>query len=343
MRIVGVDVAKVTLAGAQWRVEPVEQSVALGEYANTPAGWEALAQAVDAGAGAPTEPLLLVLEPTGGYEVGLALWATRRGWRVLRVNPYQVRQWAHSQGRRAKTDAQDAHLLTRYGVQALAAPTPPHYWQPLPSEVAELEQLLAWRDELAAQVQRERTREQQRTLHAQMPAAVPASARRLLRTLEEELETIERAIEEHLRQHDALQTARTRLLSVPGIGARNVLPILDLLARWQAATGGQGTRKGLVAFVGLDPQPYQSGTSVHRPATISRMGSRTLRAQLYMGALGALRGRNPAHSFYERLVARGKAKRLALVAASRKILVWAWAVFTSGQPFDAAKYADNTA
>lgn len=343
MRMVGVDVAKATLAGALWRPEPTEQSVTLGEYANTQAGWEALAQVVDAQVVDAAEPLLLVLEPTGGYELGLALWATQRGWQVLRVNPYQVRQWARSQGRRAKTDAQDARLLAQYGAQALAAPNPLRLWQPLPSELAELEQLLAWRDDLAAQIQRERVRAQQRALHPQMPAAVPASARRLLRTLEEELETIERTIAEHVEQHEALQQARARLLSVPGLGPRNVLPLLDLLARFQAVTGGTGTPKGLVAFVGLDPQPYQSGTSVRRAATISRMGSRLVRAQLYMGALGALRGHNPVHAFYVRLVARGKPKRLALVAASRKLLLWAWAVFTSGQPFEATRCVGNTA
>lgn len=56
-----------------------------------------------------------------------------------------------------------------------------------------------------------------------------------------------------------------------------------------------------------------------------------------MGALGALRGANPVHAFYQRLIDRGKPKKLALVAAARKLLVWAWAVFTSGHAFDATK------
>ena len=134
-----------------------------------------------------------------------------------------------------------------------------------------------------------------------------------------------------------MAAARTRLLSVPGIGPRNVLPLLVLLSRWQVQTEGQGTTKGLGALAGLDPQPYQSGTSVARHPHISRQGERRLRSRLYMGALGALRGRNAVHTFYDRLVGRGKAKKLALVAATRKILVWAWGVFHSGTPFDAAK------
>jgi transposase len=62
-----------------------------------------------------------------------------------------------------------------------------------------------------------------------------------------------------------------------------------------------------------------------------------VRRLLYMGALGASRGNIPLRSFYQRLIGRGKAKKLALVAAARKLLTWAWAVFHSGTPFDATK------
>lgn len=203
--------------------------------------------------------------------------------------------------------------------------------------MSELESLLHQRDALAELLARERTRLQQLTARPGIPAAVPASVRRLLATLEQEQAAIDQAIADHLRQYPDLAAARTRLLSVPGVGERVVLPLLVLLSRWQTQTGGQGTVKGLVALAGLDPQPYQSGTSVQRHPHISRQGERRLRSRLYMGALGALRGSNAVRAFYDRLVGRGKAKKLALVAAARKILVWAWAVFHSGTPFDAAK------
>jgi len=98
-----------------------------------------------------------------------------------------------------------------------------------------------------------------------------------------------------------------------------------------------------VASVGLDPQPHESGTSVRHPARISRHGDRSLRARWYRGALGSLRGDTPVQACYQRLVDRGKPKKLALIAAARKLLAWAWAVFSSGQPFDAAKTVKMTA
>lgn len=107
------------------------------------------------------------------------------------------------------------------------------------------------------------------------------------------------------------------------IGAKTVLPLLVLLLRWHPLTEGQGTDKGLTALIGLDPKPHENGTSVYHRPTISKMGNGEIRRLLYRGALGVLRGQNPLHDFYDRLVGRGKAKKLALVAASCKLLTWA--------------------
>lgn len=114
MRILGIDVAKATLEVAVWQDGQVQS---LGAVANTPEGWEALARQVDPprgvvpGVAAAVEDVRVVLEPTGGYELGVALWASQRGWLVVRPNPRHVRDWARSQGRRAKTDRQDAVVL----------------------------------------------------------------------------------------------------------------------------------------------------------------------------------------------------------------------------------------
>jgi len=63
-----------------------------------------------------------------------------------------------------------------------------------------------------------------------------------------------------------------------------------------------------------------------------------VRRYLYLGALGGVHGKNALRTFYRRLVSRGKAKRLALVAAAHKILIWAWAVFSQGVDFDPSRF-----
>ncbi|MEZ4737087.1 MAG: IS110 family transposase [Caldilineaceae bacterium] len=75
-------------------------------------------------------------------------------------------------------------------------------------------------------------------------------------------------------------------------------------------TSGQGDARGFVAFIGLDPQPHLSGSSVHKHPGISKMGDSELRRLLYMEALGAISGNNPLRTFYRRLLDRGKAKKL---------------------------------
>lgn len=96
----------------------------------------------------------------------------------------------------------------------------------------------------------------------------------------------------------------------------------------------------MTAYLGLDAQEYSSGSSVRKRATISKMGNSQMRSRLYLAALGGVRGKNsPLQTFYQRLVNRGKSKKLALVASSRKIAVWAWAVFQQGVDFDPSRFA----
>jgi transposase len=186
-------------------------------------------------------------------------------------------------------------------------------------------------------LQRERRRYAQRGVRPDAATTVRASVERLLKAVEDALADLERAIAAQVQRHAALRAGAARLRTVPGVGARVALPLLVTCKRSQVLTSGQGAAKGLVASVGRDPQPPESGTRVQRPARISRPGDRGLRARWYMGALGALRADHPVPAFYQRLVDRGKPKTLALVAAARTLLVWAWAVFVSGQAFDPTK------
>jgi transposase len=322
--VLGIDIAKRTFAAARWRGG---HGQALGTFPNTPEGFAALRTQLAAALGERAE-VQLVMEPTGGYELPLAYWAHEQGWRVSLPNPRQVRDWANGLGRRAKTDAQDALTLARYGAERR-----PHGWQPLPAEIAELESLLRRKDDLEGMLQQERNRQGALAGRPGVAGAVPGSVDRVIRLLEEELRALEQTIKAHRRQHASIRAAAERLRSVPGIGAKTVLHLVVLLHRWQTLTAGQGRDKGLVAYLGLDPQPHESGTSVRGRAAISRLGERGLRRRLFMAALGGTRHDNALRRFYRGLVDRGKAKKLALVAAARKLLVWAWAVFRRQQPF----------
>lgn len=306
-----------------------------GRFSNDAAGCARLAQVVTAAAQqAQTDTIHLILEPTGGYEQPLAHFALAQGWRVSLPNPRQVRDWAKGSGRRAKNDRQDSLTLTAYGCEQ-----EPPAWRPLPEPVAELEALLQRRDDLTGMRQQEQNRQHAQQARGAADGPVAESLAQSIAYLQQAIAEIDQQIQTHVDQHPELKAEAKRLRTVPGIGARNVLPILVLLSRWSALTQQQGDRQGLTAYVGLDPVPHESGTSVHKPAGISRQGNPMLRRRLYMSALGGVRGHNVLREFYQRLVGRGKRKRLALVAAARKLLTWAWAVFRAKCDFDPQKAA----
>jgi transposase len=324
----GVDIAATTFTAATW-VDGA--GTRLGTFPNTPDGFAQLAAHP---ALAQASAIHLVLEPTGGYELALAHFALEHGWQVSLPNPKQVRDFAKGRGRRAKTDGQDALNLARF-----AAEGDPPAWHPLPPEVAELESLQRRKDDVEHLLRQERNRRHALAPRPGQHQAVPRSLERVIEALEADVAELEQAIADHLKQHAELRAAVQRLQTVPGVGAKTGVPLLILLYRWAVLTDGQGTAKGLAAYVGLDPQPHESGTSVHKSPTISRMGDKVVRRKLFMGALGGVRGQNPLRAFYQRLVGRGKKKKLALVAAARKLLVWAWKVFQTQTDFDPAKLA----
>lgn len=320
--VLGVDMSKASFVAALWLDK---QANDLGVLPNDEAGfrqWSEQVSAYQRQTGA--QGIHLIVEPTGGYELALVTFAYSQAWAVSLPNPKQVRDWAKGEGRRAKTDRQDARLLAQFGADKQPQPQ-----QPLPSEVSELDSLLKRRQDLEQLLRQEKKRLGELQGRPGVPPAVVRSLQEVIVALEKALAELEAAITQHLRQYDHLPQQSDRLLSLPGIGPKNVLPLLVLLARWYTLTNGQGSAKGLTALVGLDPQPFESGSSLRRPASISHMGNAEVRRLLYMGAFGALRGHNPLHDFYDRLVGRGKAKKLALVAASRKLLTGAWAIFAA--------------
>jgi transposase len=329
---IGADVSAATIDVAG---QCDTQRQVVGQFANSSEGFAEMMTQLASVLAQPATEIYLILEPTGGYELALVAFGHSQGWQVCLPNPKQVRDWAKGDGRRAKTDGQDAQTLAAFG--AAKQPKPQADLAP---EVQELADLLRRQEDLEQLLRSERNRLGSYQTHPQPSQRVLDSLQRTISAVQAELDDLNQQIEAIVTSQPTLKADRQRLRTVPGIGAKNVLPILVHLYRWQARAGQSADAKGLVAFTGVDPQPFQSGRSVRKRSTISRQGDHRIRQLLYMGALGGLRrkGHNPLRNFYSGLVRRGKAKVLALVAASRKILVWAWAVFTQRVDFDPTRF-----
>ena len=319
--ILGVDMAKRNFEAA---VRIAGEKSDVGQFTNDASGRQRLVGKVAEWCESQgIDQVHLIIEATGGYEAALVAFAYEQGWLVSMPNPKVLRDWAKGAGYRVKSDKVDARMLAHYGEER-RPPTRP----PLAIEVAQLDSLLKRRLDLEQALQKEQTRLAE---YASRPGIAPAvfdSLRQVIIALEEALATLEAAIEQLCHAHEPFRHDRQRLLALPGVGPKIVLPLLVKLHQFQTLTAGAGDAKSFTSFIGLDPQTYQSGSSVRCRLGISKMGDNELRRLLYMGALGGVSGRNPLTAFYQRLVQRGKAKKVALVAAARKILVWAWTIFS---------------
>jgi transposase len=236
-----------------------------------------------------------------------------------------VRHYAQARLRRAKTDAVDAATLAAYGRDLQPAP-----WAPAPADVQTLQLLIRQRDDLVA-LQTE-TRNRQHALDA-LPA-VPESVRTPLATvlgvLREQVAALDAAIRQQAAAAATIAEDLARLQTVIGVG---LLTAAVVVVETRPLRAG-ATPAQVVAYAGLDPAPRESGSSVRGAGHISKTGNARLRQAVYMAAVSAVRYNPPLRAFYERLLRRGKPKKVALVAAARKLLVLLVTLLQHGRDFD---------
>ena len=332
--IIGVDVSKKNLDVAYWQRHIQHKSIFLGKFPNNSEGFRTMAREVEKKQlETRATSIFLVLEPTGGYEQRFAHFAYELGWEVSLPNPKRVRDWIKGTGKRAKTDRIDALMLAYYG-----AMQNPYTWKPISPEVAQLESMLDRLEDLKGMLAQEKNRLEAQQNQVFCHGIASENLQENIAHLEQQIKALEKAIKEHMKQHSHLKDQCKNLKTVSGVGDKLSTRLLVAMHRFGELTDFKGTSKAITAYFGLDPTPYESGTSVRKRAGISRQGNTEVRHFLYMGALGGVGGNNPLRSFYRSLVGRGKPKKLALVAAARKILVWCWAVFRQGKPFDANQH-----
>jgi transposase len=249
------------------------------------------------------QPAAVVLEATGDLESAVVSALAAAGLPVHVVNPRQVRDFARATGRLAKTDALDAQLLAQFGEVLRPAP------RPLPDEATQaLSAALARRRQLIEMLTAEKNR---------LSQARPALRKRLTAHIEwltRELRQLDADLDTAIRHSPVWREQDDLLQSMPGVGpglSRTMLAELPEL--------GTLSSKQLAALVGVAPHNRDSGT-LRGPRTIWG-GRAVVRTALYMAALAATKWNPVIQAFYHQLLARGKAKKVALVACMHKLLI----------------------
>jgi transposase len=291
-----------------------------GNIANTPAGFVNLLEWL--GKQNAVKPHV-VMEPTGMYHESAALALVDAGLVVSLVNPAQARAFALAIGAKNKTDKADSAVLARFGATQNPAP-----WQAPSPSARRLKALLARRDALADDLQREQNRQEANSYSA-TPETVEDSIAQSIDFLKAELKRLEKMIATHINDDPDLRNRKELLETIPGVGPRVSSHMTALFAGRTFQSAEQ-----LAAYLGLVPVLRESGSSVRGRPRMSKAGPAYLRKVLYMPAVVARRWNPHIKSLNDRLLAKGKSKMAAIGAAMRKLAHLCFGVVHSGKPYD---------
>lgn len=309
--VVGIDVSKASLAVCYQVGEQVRHL----EVSNTKAGFVQLVQACGA-------HCLFVLEATGTYNLAVAYYLHEQGGQVVVLNPLVIKRFIQMHLSKGKSDRKDAQWLLRYGQQQ-----PVKVWQPEEQVLVECRQL----EQITEQLLKQKTMITNSLEALQRQPFVSKVAlkhiRQMLKILTQQVDAVEAELLTLLEQRFASEM--TLLCSIPGIG-RKTAGMLLLFA-------GGFTRldnyRQLIAMAGLSPREHTSGTSIRGKVRITKMGGGLIRSKLFMCSFAAKRFNAACQTLFERLVAKGKNKKLALIAVCNKLLKQAFAIVKSGVPY----------
>lgn len=267
----------------------------------------------------------VIMEASGPYYLRLACYLHTKGIDVSVINPLVIRRFCQMRMSRAKTDKKDARMIAEYGKTEK-----PLLWQPSKQHVITLQQMEA----LLFNLNKEHT-----ALSNQMGSFVSSGLldKKLNRLINRELihkQYLIKKLTEDMQQiaEAHYSSMLTNLQSIPGLGKKTAMMLVILSGGFSRF---DDYRK-LSSYIGICPRIFESGTSVKGKARICKMGMSRIRAMLYVCAWSAKRCNKACKELYERLIAKGKAKKLALIAVANKLLKQAFAIAT-GQ----TKYNEN--
>ena len=267
--------------------------------------------------------ILVVMEATGYYHYRLAQFLYKSGVSVSVVNPLSVKRFIQMKLAKVKTDKSDAKSICEYG-QMNDIPL----YTALNEVQSECLQLFRLLDSYLKQ----RTASKNK-IHGEEVLGVPSkfvyrSLKRTVNHLNKEIGAIEKRLLELVKQDQQHQL--TLLKSIPGMGVKTALFLIVVTDGFKKFE----TASQLCSYVGITPTIRESGSSVRGRSRISKVGNKKLRNLLFLCAFSACKYNKACREIYERLVAKGKSKKLALIAVANKLLKQAFAIAKSGRPYD---------
>ena len=300
----GIDISKLFFDVAL----PQADGYSYHKFSNDDAGFKSLLKVLPADS-------QVVMEASGPYYLQLACFVDQAGIPVSVINPLVIRRFSQMRMSRAKTDKKDAKMIAEY-----AKMEQPALWQKPQQHAITLQQTEA----LLARLQTEHTAlsNQLGSFHSsgmlvkQLRKDIGAELLHKDRLIKKLTKQMEQIAQEHYS--DMLADLET----IPGLGKKTAMMLTVLSAGF---TRFDHYRK-LSSYIGICPRIFESGTSVKGKARICKMGMSRIRATLYVCSWSASRCNKACRELYQRLLEKGKAKKLALIAVANKLLKQAFAI-----------------
>jgi transposase len=264
-----------------------------------------------------------IMESTGTYHCRLAYFLFDAGRRLCVVNPLSVKRYAQALMLRTKTDKADSHMLAEYGRMLHPAP-----WKPQKEHYVELRQLINLQEQFIKQEAVMRNQLEGIAHSVVQSRFVREKLLQQLKQIRADREEVEAQLEGLVKLHSCEDFER--LQSIPGIGKKTAIVLIALTQGLEDFD----SVKQISSYFGLCPRIYDSGTSVRGRAGICKMGMALIRKLLYMCALSAKRSNKACRELYERLLAKGKKKKVILIAVANKLLRQAFAIVKHKMMYD---------
>lgn len=311
--VYGVDISKDVF-------DVVDSKGVHNQFANTTSGFKQFKKTLPKNS-------LVVMEATGYYHYCLAQFLVAKKIKVSVVNPLSVKRFRQMKFSKVKNDKADAGMICEY---AINNSVPPYVLKN--KNQAECDQLFS----LADLYQKQRTALQNK-LQGEISLGKPSkktifSIKRLLRTLLREMLELEERLEKLIQENHPNQVQL--LKSIPGIGTKTSNYLILLTNGFKKFEDS----RQLCSYTGLTPTTRQSGSSIRGRSRISKMGNPKIRNLLFLCSFSACKYNASCRALFDRIVAKGKSRKLALVAVCNKLLKQAFAIVKSNTPYSTTYY-----
>jgi transposase len=308
---IGIDISKLTFDVA---ISDEKEKYKHYKFSNDLDGFEKLSELIN------HESDICVMEASGAYYLKLATYLFKINVSVCVINPLVIRRFSQMRMIRAKTDKKDASVIAAYGKTET-----PDLWEPEEDYVLEIKQMQAYVEQLNKSrtgLIRQREAFKYNTVYT---SEMNKSFENIINVLETQIALMEDKMAELVNQNN--KDLFDRLNSIPGIGRKTSMLLIVISGGFTKFENA----KQLCSYVGISPRIFESGTSVKGRSRICKMGMSRIRAMLYVCSWTAKKNNKACKELYERLVEKGKSKKLALIAVVNKLLKQAFAIATKNE------------